>query len=542
MTLRFAVNSRDWFKQRPVLTLAFGIGVFCSVLAVLFLAEPPNDVTTYYGRLTREFAAGNYDRAFYHMIPPLVPVLGGLVAKSGVDAFTALKIVSSLFFLAGLWPFNRLMRRVLPAHLVPWACLLYVICPRLVRYGTMGSLESAKVFFLLLLFERAVSLRDGFSWKKTVVLGAGAAGLCLARGEGIFLLPAIFMVILVAACRQRRSSTGVCVGQAAVCSLNVILICLVLSAPWLAYQYKVVGVPSFDSREVYAGAKILSKVGLTEDPPRLKPVTVYGAKRELERPEDERTVLRDIREFFKGLYPAYLLIAVLGLFVIRRGTGGTLTWIDGLCAFVIFYNAGLFAVNSHITKRYVATTIPFILGWTTVGGSWLVSRVLHARFRTRVLRRRMTTVGVTLFILVCIWDATLDIRPSWPPEPYVAKEVGEWVGRNRSRLNVNPGPPLQSADWGVGYHTGKQPVIAGYTSQYSYWADADLVLFDNAYEYPYAAVVAVCDKQYVDILITGKYWLQLCPTFSAKNEHFQLLESDWDEYGVKIYSFLGADD
>ena len=538
MNVRLIPTIREQFRKEPVFSLAVGIGFLCSLLAVFFLIEPPNDLTTYYGRLAREFSQGNYNRAFYHMIPPLVPVLGGLAAKSGLNAFMALKIVSSLFFLAGLWPLRRLMRRVLPAHLVPWACLLYFICPRLVRYGTMGTLESAKFFFLLLLFERAVSFCDGFSWKKAVLLGIGAAGLCLARGEGIFLLPALWFVVAVALWHQRQGDTGKAIAGTLKAVCTNLLLCLVVGAPWLYYQYRITGFPCFDSRQVYAGKEMLYEVGLAESPPlSLNRAKEYGVKRAPDRPEDKKTGWRNVRETFKGLYPAYVFLAFAGLFRKWRKREYRQNWMDGLLAFMVVYNVGLFAMQGYITKRYISPTIPFILPWVTLGGDWIVAGVRNARFGSERLRRRAVAAGVTLFVLICVWDATLDIRPSWPPEPYVAKEVGKWIGRNRDRLDVTPAPPLQSADWGIGYHTGKQPVIAGYSSHYAYWADADLVMFDTSYEYAYETIVSVCRAKHVDILVTGKYWEKVCPAFHDENRHFEPCEKQWPRHGIRLYTF-----
>ena len=94
---------KDGFRQKPVFTATVLMGLVFTLLAV-WSTRPPNfDTASYYGRMAAEFATGNYDRAFYHMIPPLVPALAGVVAKTGLDPVAALRLVSGLFYVGGLW-------------------------------------------------------------------------------------------------------------------------------------------------------------------------------------------------------------------------------------------------------------------------------------------------------------------------------------------------------------------------------------------------------------------------------------------------------
>ena len=52
-----------------------------------------DDTAKFYAPMARAFAAGNYERAFYPTIPPLMPVLGGLKAKLiSFDGFNCLMV------------------------------------------------------------------------------------------------------------------------------------------------------------------------------------------------------------------------------------------------------------------------------------------------------------------------------------------------------------------------------------------------------------------------------------------------------------------
>ena len=95
---------------------ALALTLVASALAVLLNDGPCNDVASVYARQVRELAAGRWAGAFFHMTPPLVIVLAGLLAKLAIPPFAALKIVSGAFFVAGLWPLRRLLRRALQCY------------------------------------------------------------------------------------------------------------------------------------------------------------------------------------------------------------------------------------------------------------------------------------------------------------------------------------------------------------------------------------------------------------------------------------------
>ena len=48
---------------------------------ILFDNHPKKDASMYYLPMIRQFAAGNWDHAYYPMVPPLLPTVGGLLAS-----------------------------------------------------------------------------------------------------------------------------------------------------------------------------------------------------------------------------------------------------------------------------------------------------------------------------------------------------------------------------------------------------------------------------------------------------------------------------
>ncbi len=88
----------------PIAGLAAGLALFICLLSLWMNVQITSDAARYYGPLAREFGEGNYQRAFFHMVPPLTPLLAGLLVKAGIDAFAALKLVSCFFYLVAMRP------------------------------------------------------------------------------------------------------------------------------------------------------------------------------------------------------------------------------------------------------------------------------------------------------------------------------------------------------------------------------------------------------------------------------------------------------
>ena len=84
------------------------------VLAGIFLNDiPTRDVAARYALMSEAFANGDWQYAFHPRLQLLQPVAGGIVAWIfHCNGFTALKIASALFFLAGILPVWKLFREI----------------------------------------------------------------------------------------------------------------------------------------------------------------------------------------------------------------------------------------------------------------------------------------------------------------------------------------------------------------------------------------------------------------------------------------------
>ena len=519
----------------PALTLLLGIA--CCLAAVFFVNEPSNDVAVYYGPMARAFGAGDYRAAFHPMIPPLVPVSAGVLAALGISPFAALKAVSCTLFLLGLIPLRRLLQRVpVPVQdLAAWGGLLYVVCPRLLRYATMGTLEGAKIFFLLWLAERTTAAVESGRWSQVLQAGAALAGLSLARGEGVFFLPLPVALLLWGEWRRQPTARwrGLRTGMAKAAAM--VGVCLVLVVPWVVYQYRATGYPALDSRQTWLFQSLAARAGWVPAPAPLEPVPAGTVRLAAEVPADAYGAWRSAREAVKGLFPAYLGLAVIGLFL--RCRRRRWHWLESVSALTILYNAALFAASGFITKRYTAPTIPFLLPWVTLGGAWVLCLLQRLPALTVPARKRLAAVVAFLFVSVCAWDGMSKVRPAWPPERNLLREAGLWLRAHAGELDVNRAPGLTSASWGSEYHNGRQPVVAACVAQPAFWAGADLVMVRKDTRYPYAVLTALCRSKTVDVLVRERHLDRVVPDFDACNRHFRVLAVPGLPESVRLYVF-----
>jgi hypothetical protein len=504
---------------------------------VCLCQDPMNDVASFYARQVREFAAGHWEAAFFHLIPPLVVVLGGIVAKAGIAPFAALKIVSGLFFVAGLWPLARVLRRLAPPTLAGWGCLLYAVSPRLVRYSAAGLLDSAKLFLLLWLADQLLVYAEEQRTRPAVWLGLAAAGLALARGEGVLFLPLILAGMLLLpwltaradrAARPTRRMIIRSLGHGALVVGITGLLCL----PQILYVKSVTGYPALDSRQTKRVARLLDAWFPNQATPlaatiALADAEVLGRPRTDGRPDDVVTPWRNVREAAKGLDPLFLGLAAIGLALKssrRRWCAG-----DGLCAVIILYNAALFASSHFIVSRYTVATAPFLLAWSVQGVAWLKTGLLDR------LHRHLFPLAAASLILGFAADRARDqVERDNPP-----RQFARWLAQHRHEFLKAAPVVLVSDRRAKEYHDGRQPVIAATTPQYSFWAEADWVnILHRRWFTPEEVRALLCPRQ-ADLLVVDRDLRATCPGLDPDREPWlervpdTPVDAPWTVYRVR---------
>ncbi len=555
---------KDIINQR-VLLISFLLGLVCCVLTVFFNDHIGNDSAAYYTRMVHEFIEGNYERAFFHGMPPLTPVLAGLVGKLGFSAWMSMKLVSCLFFLASIyWAYRLACLRLSPKK-AQWCSLLFVACSRLLRYGMAGQLDSTKIFLLLFVFERAISFIQSKRLPLLLQASIGSALLGLCRNEGVGFLPLICLLILFSEWifPSKEISVWKKVMKGAGQNALVLSICLLIWSPWMNYQYRITGYPVLGSRQVPILQKVLPFLNKNKRP-QIKVDNAHNKEmkykkrdttglnftkgKDLEKDKSRYAVFKKIFEdpkpysvhsklveTVKGIYPPYIFLVILGVLSLFKSKGWTR--IDSLFAAVFIYNILLqWVLVPNVIKRLVAQAIPFYFPWFIIGFDVVKCYFAEKPTIKNIKNARIVSYCILcLVVVVMLWDGMSSTRKSLRGKDETVKQIALWIRENREQLDFNKNEPLESSIHEFVYHNGRQPVIVTLTPQIVTWAEADLLLIISGSDLK--QIVNSFGERNVDLLILDNKFKKIFPNFNPNTPHFKLINKKWKDRGILIYSF-----
>ncbi len=551
-------------KNKRVLLISFLLGLACTALTVFFNDHIGNDNSVYYTRMAHEFIEGNYEYAFFHSMPPLTPTLAGLVGKLGFSAWMSMKLVSCLFFLASIYWVYRLACLRLSPEKAQWCSLLFVACSRLLRYGMAGQLDSAKIFLLIFVFERAINFIQSKRWTLLFQASIGSALLGLCRNEGVGYLPLICIFIFFSEWIFPTKKISVWqklikgVGQ----NVLVLSICLLIWSPWMVYEYRITGYPVLGSKQIPVLQKVLPFLNI-EGSPYTKAGNTHNREikykkkdttylnlinnADLEKNKALNTLLKKknkkpkshsvhskIVETVKGIYPPYIFLVILGVWSLFKSKGWTR--IDSLFAAVFIYNILLqWVLVPNVIKRLVAPTIPFYFPWFIIGFD-VAKRYCKEKLTLKNIKNARV-VGyciLCLVVVIMLWDGMSSTRKSLRGKDKTNKQIALWIREHREQLDFNKTEPLKSTIYPVGYHNGRQPVIVSLIPQIVTWAEADLV---QIFELRGQKILNSFREHNVDLLIVENKFKKIFPNFHPTPPHFKLISNKWEDRGILIYSF-----
>jgi len=463
------MNDRD----KKFLIFAFGVGVIAFVPFLVFPRFPVNDFASQFGPMIRSFVDGEWHYAFDPYLPPLHVVCSGVLAWTGLDAYPTSMMAMGGFHLLGILPVFFLFRLTHGFRIAAWATILYVLCPRLIRYGGKAVMDPMVCFFL------AVGVCALFyffyqkgTMKHAALTGFAAGGLVLAKEESV--LWAVLLLVALVACafwvgRQRAFP----VGKKALTPLLGVGICLLMISPWLTYMYARTGYPVASLRHVEAVKKLKNELtdkevshenaekmepnthGVDQRRPpshqgngqvqRLLCFSEHNLKLGIGNTENNSlqhnsqamlfhsgTALGTVTEvfvgtnwedvlenIFDGFYHVYLLFAAAGIvLIVRRGHWNSFHHALLFCVigylgihFILRLMLSIPGATDAMTihQRHVAVAIPFILGWTATGIVALYDKLVNLLEKRGYLLQK----GVfTMLFAALLWDGYVDIRPS----------------------------------------------------------------------------------------------------------------------------------
>ena len=555
---------KDILKQK-VLLISFLLGLVCCTLTVFFNDHIGNDSAAYYTRMTHEFIERNYERAFFHGISPLTPVLAGIIGKLGFSAWISIKLVSCLFFLASIYWAYRLACLRLSPEKAQWCALLFLVCSRLLRYGMAGQLDSTKIFLLLFVFERAINFIQSKRFPLIVQASIGLALLGLCRNEGIGFLPLICLFILFHEWifPNKKISVWKKLMNGAGHNVLALSICLLIWSPWMIYQYRITGYPVLGSKQVPVLQKFIPFLN-EKMHPQIKVENArnietkyknrnttsfdfttggnieenksqFAVWKEIFKEPKPYSVHSKLVETYKGLYPPYILLVIIGILILLKSKKWTR--IDSLFAAVFIYNLLLqWVIVPNVIKRLVAPTIPFYLPWFIIGFDTVKNYFAKRPALKNIKIARIVSHSILcLVVVVMLWDGMSSTRKSLRGKDDTVKQIGLWIKENREQLDINKYEPLESSMHEFVYHNGRQPVVATVIPQIVSWAEADLLRFIKGSNFK--QILNFFKERNVDLLIFDNNFKNEFPNFNPNTPHFKLINRKWKDSGILIYSF-----
>ena len=221
---------------------------------IIFSDIPARDLATRYAPMAEAFAQWDPVHFLHPRIPPAFPVIAGIIAAlTGVSGFLACKLASALMLTASIFPIWAGVRRLGGEHFAKIAVVLFCACSYLLRIGYSGLRESTSLFAMNLLFSGFCTLsREPRKRRLLFLFPAGLTLLLLNRGDHIILAVVIAVILLVLDIRYCRIPCR---------SLYIFLLTGLLTAPYLLYNYHMIGYPVTDVRHA-AVLRLLKEKGL----------------------------------------------------------------------------------------------------------------------------------------------------------------------------------------------------------------------------------------------------------------------------------------
>lgn len=353
-------------NDKKVFRFALLAGILLSLTSVFFMHDIYRDVANVYAYHAREIGSGNFKAGWVGRVPMLNILLSGLLAKiSGLEAYRACIVISSLFYILTVFPLRRLLERYVSAVWSAWGCVLFVFAPKVIRFSVSGLLESGRYFFLTLAvlyyFRMA---EEKFSWRNAVILGTSLAGLSVSRGEAMpiaLLMLAGFPVFLLLK-QWEKLSKGVLPKYLA----GWLLAGTIFAIGLFPFCYG-----NWKFRQAFIPDLRLIQIASSKTDAALFatcPVVQPAAK----KPEKNSRFIISAGNTLRGAYEPYFFLAVLGmgLLLYRKKWNWDFTLILGLLAvhFVIYY-------NTVAAYRYSIYLIPLFMPFTLTGVETLTSAI-----------------------------------------------------------------------------------------------------------------------------------------------------------------------
>lgn len=400
----FDALSSFFFNPKKVMWLTFILGIILSVISILCITGYANDAGLYIA-MAHAFSIGDWSRAFLDNIPPLVPVMSGLITMLGIPPWDSAMIVNCTFCVLAIFPIFAILTFFMDKKYAAWGALFYLIAPKIMRWGLTPLTEGSRFFFFILPVYFTFSFIRNKKLYVLVLLGISLALLALVRGEGILSAPIMLFALVLLCWRDNKYKLELVLLKKiiAYCFI-VVCVMFVFLSPRLYQVYEKTGFPATDVRVVnlfkayydrFLDKKEISKMmpnGLTtytySNSKEAVPVTLENRDR-----LSWKYINDFIQNIVRGSYEIYFVFSIFGIVLLLKKR----EWVmeHNLLLFFAFMNAFMFYFSST-PYRYFLVNVMLLMPFTIIG----YKQILEWADKWRVYNAHKVLMLIVLFVAI----------------------------------------------------------------------------------------------------------------------------------------------
>ena len=507
----------DFFTSPgKVLGLSIGLGAIFVGLHLALGYDLYNDVAGCYAPMAREAGRGNWAGAMLSWLPPLQPFLAGVLCYLGLSAAAAVLVVSGFFYVAAVGPVYSFLRLYLPKDASAWGCLLYLLAPKILRFGCSGLLESGRNFFVVAILALLLWEWRARSWWRPLLLGLSLGCLAMVRSEGIvFAAPTFALLCLPVFFRIPSLQALLKLGVSLI--LALVAFCAVLT-PRTMQIYHETGYMSPDIRLLefmmperkLVHPRLLESTTSEQMPaPRQTAEQTSLGEKHMSMVSKVLSVVsenvgKSLFDAFRGSYELYFIVGVLGL--ISLVMAGSCRWehLIPLLYAALNFVCFLSVVSAY---RYFTVNIILFMPFTVAGFIWVAG-----------VARRFKWGGIILaavLVAVAITQVANGLSNLGGRDGRGERELGTWMKEHAAELR-KPG------------YSGPLRILSR-RPQYAFWSEGLQVPFDKSLEHD-ASRIAGLD---FDVAVFERGEHELVRDLLGKRPDLTIWKQ-WNGYGFEV--------
>ncbi len=457
-------------------------------LPLLFQYNPTNDCAMRYAPMAEAFSVGDFNMAFHSRFLPLYTILTGSVCfLLKCSGYFACKFVCWLAFSLSVYPLFYSVKLVSGKKTIALiSSYLLVFCYPLIAFIGGGTRANLKSFLILCL---AWAFLGSWKYDKLKYLlwaAVFAALLTLTRGD-IALYAVIVIGTLII--KQMLSNKIKFIYRPVLAGLFFVAILF----PWLCFQYNNIGYPVPETRHgmlLHKMSKKLLAITLLHNKDSKYDIVTGNANpisgkseeasvlqvqtRDIETlptlgyREDDDTLSQNFVKFLKGMFPFYMILAIIGI-VLRVKEKSWNRFDTILLSLFLGHTVLVIAqvwIADHrlyVSQRYIQPTIPLYFIWVATALLYLYEKfkdIWNGRFKYLLFFTAL------VIIMVLLQQGYKDVirenitRRAWTQD---LKEISKIINKqNLLRIygqhtaltcNFNVSPAIMTSETVIGYYS-----------------------------------------------------------------------------------------